>query len=54
MATLVSDTIGNTAPLRGTALTTQDSHRTTWVFTPYVYRGTGKDTLTGRKKGKES
>lgn len=52
MALLPSDMIGNNAPTRGMAISTQDSHRVTRTFTPYVYRGTGKDTITpNRKRG---
>lgn len=34
---------------RGRALTTQESHRHTGAFKPYVYRGTGEDIITGPK-----
>lgn len=34
---------------RGRALTTQESHRHTGAFKPYIYKGTGQDIITGTK-----
>lgn len=46
---VLQDRVGTNTVLQGRALTTQESHRHTGAFKPYIYRGTGQDIITGPK-----
>lgn len=46
---VLTNRVGTNTVLQGRALTTQESHRHTGAFKPYIYRGTGEDIITGPK-----
>lgn len=46
---VLTNRVGTNTVLQGRALTTQESHRHTGAFKPYIYRGTGQDIITGTK-----